>query len=272
MQIDFTKMDGIGNDFIIIDARKEQLPVISSAEIQKWSDRNNPITKGFDQMAILRESDKADCLMEIYNADGCEVAACGNITRCVSALILGNKGELVIETAAGLLPTKIIDKNRVQVDMGLPKIKWQEIPLKHEVDTLNLEIGQGDLQNPVAVSMGNPHAVFFVDDVDEIDFLADNLGANLEHHELFPAQANIGAAQILDDGNIKLRVFERGTGETLACGTGACAAFVAARRRGLLVGKNSVLKLRGGELLIHEADNGHIFMEGAVNIQFSGVL
>lgn len=269
-QIKFWKMDGTGNDFIIIDGRENAVS-LSAEQVKKIADRSNKETGGCDQVIIIGNSDNADCFMQIYNADGGEVDACGNATRCVSFLIGKEKNaeKITIETNAGLLGTfPVLEHNMVSVDMGEAKTGWQDIPLSEERDTLHLGIEEEPLSDPVGVSMGNPHAVFFVDDVEKINL--KEIGPKLEHHPLFPKRANIGVAEI-DGDAIFLRVWERGVGETKSCGTGACAAVVAAKRRGLLDGEASVITI-GGELFISIEDDGHVIMAGLVSVPKEGTL
>lgn len=270
--IEFIKMDGTGNDFVIIDSRSHAIE-LSAEDIKKIADRKNAITKGCDQVIIIEKSNRADCFMRIYNSDGSEVSSCGNATRCVGQIVSAEKNNknVKIETAAGLLDVLAESPDAITVNMGKARLNWNEIPLSREMDTLHIDIKDGSLSDATAISMGNPHAVFFVDNVDEIDFLKDGLGSRLEHHELFPERANIGVAEIIDSETIKLRVFERGAGETASCGTGACAAVVAAARRGL-VGWNTRVKLRGGDLNIEWKPGGNVFMTGSVRHQFKGTL
>jgi len=281
LQFPFIKMDGTQNDFVIIDTRGQEIaPDLSDANLQLLASRDNNITKGCDQIAVLETSvnDGADVFMRIFNADGGQVDACGNVTRCVAWLEARrlNKNHIDIETNSGLLGCKVdIEAQNVSVNMGHPRLEWQEIPLASSCDTLSLNVGQGMLQNPAAVNMGNPHAVFFVPDVNVIDFDHNNLGHNLEHNALFPQRVNVGVVQLLSNLSIWLRVYERGAGETLACGTGACAAVVAGVRRGMLQGNKDVsVQLKGGELTIRwnvDGDN-NVHMAGAVNLQFNGVV
>ncbi|NDF11545.1 MAG: diaminopimelate epimerase [Proteobacteria bacterium] len=266
----FFKMDGTGNDFVIIDARARALH-LKPEEILRLSGRANTITKGCDQLIVIEKSQKADCFMRIYNSDGSEVASCGNASRCIGWLMMKEqkKDTSTFETLAGLLTATRTDKNLIQVDMGPARTEWNEIPLAHQADTLHLPISQGPLSDPVGVSMGNPHAVFFVKDINTIDF--KELGPALEHHALFPERANIGVAQIMASDTLRLRVFERGAGETLACGTGACAAVVAAARR-KLAGRKASVELKGGTLEIEWMPNNRVMMSGPVKLQFEGTL
>jgi diaminopimelate epimerase len=278
MTINFEKMHGLGNDFVIIDERHSPMQLVSAEQredvVRALANRTTGV--GCDQLIVLRASGRADAYMQIYNADGSEVAACGNATRCVAWLLMREKraDAALIDTEAGLLEAHLAGKGLVRVNMGLPRLEWDEIPLAEEEDTLHVRLEAGMLSDPVAVSMGNPHAVFFVDDVGAVPL--KKLGPELEHHALFPERANIGVAHIDSDNHITLRVWERGAGETQACGTGACAAVVAARRRGLVDSKVTV-QLLGGELHIqwdgNEDDTAHpVWMTGTVAHSFSGVL
>jgi diaminopimelate epimerase len=238
---------------------------------------------GCDQLIVLEPAAdaRADVFMRIRNSDGGEVAACGNATRCVAARVLeearaeGRSGDkVVVETLAGLLPawdagTDRDGTRRIAVDMGEARTDWAEIPLSRELDTTHLPLESGPLADPVGVSMGNPHAVFFVDDAEAIDL--ETHGPRLEHDPLFPEGANISAAQVLDAATIRLRVWERGAGITQACGTGACATLVAAARRGL-TGRRATLRLDGGDLDIHWRDDNHLLMTGPVAESFTGRL
>ena len=268
--IAFTKMHGLGNDFVIIDTRTAPL-VLDDARARSIADRHTGV--GCDQLILIEPpvSENADVFMRIRNNDGGEVGACGNATRCVAALLMRESGrdEVRIDTDGGVLVASNGGDALVTVDMGPPKLDWRDIPLAHEADTLELDLAAGSLSGPVAVSMGNPHAVFFVDDADAVP-LAD-VGPTLEHHEMFPQRANIGVAQILDEGRMRLRVWERGAGITQACGTGACAAVVAANRRGL-VGRRVETVLDGGSLVIAWREDGHVTMTGPVATAFTGVL
>ncbi len=262
----FVKMHGLGNDFVVLDARTTPL-ALSEAQTRAIADRKTGV--GCDQLIVIAPpiSAEAGALMQIRNADGSEVSACGNATRCVADLLLRESGcdEIVIETRAGLLRAKAAGAQSVAVDMGPARLEWSDIPLARPMDTLHLPL-PGD---PVAVSMGNPHAVFFVADLDGVD-VAER-GAPLERDPLFPERANIEFAQVLAPGRIRMRVWERGTGITRACGTGACATLVAAVRRGLTKRRADVV-LDGGTLTIEWLENGHVLMTGPVATSFTGTL
>lgn len=267
----FIKMHGAGNDFVILDLRDGQ-PAPSADDAAHIADRHRGV--GCDQVILIGESETgtADAGLTFLNADGSESGACGNGTRCAAWLMLEERGQdhMAIETLHGVLDCQRSPDGRITVDMGKAKTDWQDIPLSEERDTLHLRLHDGPLKDPVGVSMGNPHAVFFVDDV--LDIPIATLGPRLEHNALFPERANIGVAAVQDRKTIRLRVWERGSGMTLACGSGACAAVVAAVRRDLTDRKVSV-ELDGGTLDIEWlADDGHVLMTGPIAISFRGHL
>ena len=269
-RIAFFKMHGLGNDFVVLDARRE--PVAVDAEAARiLADRRTGI--GCDQLVLLEPPhlQTTAAVMRIFNADGSEAEACGNATRCVAWLVAQESGDNVVrlETAAGELLTELLADGRVAVDMGAPRTDWRDIPLAHEMDTLAVDLGAGPLSLPVCTSMGNPHATFFVDDAEAVDLAT--LGPLLEHDRLFPQRANIGVATIKNTERIRLRVWERGAGITPACGTGACAALVAAHRRGLCA-RQATVALDGGELEIAWLDDedAHVIMTGPAALTFEG--
>jgi diaminopimelate epimerase len=277
----FTKMHGLGNDFAVFDLRDEagggdsaapgRLARIGAAEARAIADRRTGV--GCDQVILLERprAKLADVFMRIRNADGGEVESCGNGARCVAALLMKETGRdhVIIETVAGLLDAEAAPGGRVSVDMGPARLDWREIPLARAVDTLHLGIELGPLSDPVAVNIGNPHAVFFVADAEAIDMAA--LGPVLERHPMFPERANIEAATVLSPTRIRMRVWERGAGITRACGTGACATLVAAVRRQLSERKATVV-LDGGELEIEWLPDNHVRMTGPVAVSFTGRL
>ena len=268
--IPFIKMHGLGNDFVVIDARKRKL-ALGDAAVRAIADRHKGV--GFDQLLVLEKAKTkgADVFMRILNADGSEAEACGNGTRCVAGLVMREKGKdaVTVETVAGLLAAESDGDGRVGVDMGTPRLAWREIPLARDCDTLNVPLTLGPLVVPVATSMGNPHATFFVDDAEAIDLAS--LGPKLEHDPIFPERANIGVVQVLSPERLRFRVWERGAGITIACGSGACAALVAASRRGLAKRKAEVV-LDGGMLAIEWRGDGHVLMSGPVATSFRGTL
>jgi diaminopimelate epimerase len=270
MGIPFIKMHGLGNDFVVLDAREAPLN-LGEDRVRAISARNTGV--GCDQLIVIEPSavDATDAFMRIYNADGGEVDACGNATRCVASILMAeNKSSsAVIETGAGLLYAREEDDEMVSVDMGKVRLDWADIPVAHEIDTLHLGIKEGPLKDPVGVNVGNPHAVFFVDDADSIPLL--DVGPILEHHSMFPERVNVGVVEIQSRSSIRFRIWERGAGITQACGTGACAALIAASRRGLTERAADVL-LDGGILKIEWTDNNHVHMTGPVAVSFSGTL
>jgi diaminopimelate epimerase len=267
----FIKMHGLGNDVVILDARTAPLPL--DADTARWiADRRRGV--GCDQVVVIEPpaNGRADVFLRFYNADGGEAQACGNGTRCVASLLMGDAGttQIILETVAGLLAGSRGSDGRVSVDMGPAKTGWQEIPLARAGDTLHVDLALGPLADPVAVNMGNPHVVFFVPEVSAIDI--ETLGPKLENDPIFPERANIGIAQVTGPDRLRLRVWERGAGMTQACGSGACAATVAAIRRGL-TGRTVTLDLDGGtiEITWRETD-GHVLMTGPVATAFTGTL
>lgn len=266
----FIKMHGLGNDFVVLDARTAAL-ALTSAQVRAIADRRLGV--GCDQVIIVEppEDRSADAFMRIYNADGGEVSACGNAARCIAAFIMREKntGEAVIETKAGLLDALTADGNMISVDMGPARLDWRDIPLAAPCDTLHLDVGAGPFSDPTAVGMGNPHAVFFVADAEGAPL--ETFGPIIERHRMFPDHVNVGAAQIISSGEIRLRVWERGAGITSACGTGACAALVAANRRGLC-GRVADVTVDGGRLRIEWLPDNHVLMTGPAAVSFTGVL
>lgn len=266
--IPFIKMHGLGNDFVIVDCRTEKYSFTPEL-VQFIANRHEGV--GCDQFVTIEKSEVADCFVRFYNADGSESGACGNATRCVAWIIIEESGanNAALETVSGVLNCKRAGDKLVSVDMGKAKIKWQDIPLSSELDTLHLPLEDGDLKDGVAVSMGNPHAVFFVNDVDAVDL--QNSGSRLEVNDLFPERANISAAQVTGKNSIKLRVWERGTGLTQACGTGACATAVAAFRCNLTASDVTVSQ-PGGDLHIKIGEDLNVTMTGPVAISFEGTI
>ncbi len=268
--VPFIKMHGLGNDFVMLDTREMPLR-LNAAQVRGIADRHKGV--GCDQVIVIEKTDTglADVGMRIFNADGGEVEACGNASRCVAALLMEelNRDHLIIETKAGLLDAEGQANGAITIDMGRAKLDWRDIPLREAMDTLHLPLSLGPLSDPAAVNMGNPHAVFFVKDAEAIDL--ESLGPKLERHAMFPDRANIEIAQIISPEKIRVRVWERGTGITLACGTGACAALVAANRRGLASRKADIV-LDGGVLTIEWLKDEHVLMSGPAAISFKGHL
>lgn len=263
----FTKMHGLGNDFIVVDLRGGgELP--DKERIASLTNRKTGI--GCDQFIPIlpAKSDKADCFMRILNApDASEVEACGNATRCVADMIMRDKNEdaCVIETVAGFLYCTRTEQGLISVDMGKPKFEWTEIPLSQDCDTLHLPLDG----NPVGVNIGNPHCVFFIaDDVEH--YPVREHGSRIEHDPLFPQKTNVEFCNVLDRQTIRMRVWERDAGETDACGSGACAVAVAAIRRDLVDRQCSVI-LNGGTLSFHwREQDDHILMTGPASYVFEG--
>ena len=265
-------MHGLGNDFVILDARKTAFNPTPDL-IKRIADRHRGV--GCDQVIVLKNSPKsADLYMGIYNADGSEAAACGNATRCVADLEMNARGldTLSIESPYDVLHasrSNVMGGDLVTVDMGTALTEWNAIPLSKHVDTLNIDVGISSLPPAVGVNMGNPHAVFFVKSIDKIDIAT--LGKQVEHHTLFPARTNVEFVEVKDRAHMRMRVWERGAGITLACGSGACAVMVAAVRRGLTERKADI-ELDGGTLHMEWLENGHVLMTGPVATSFTGEL
>ena len=264
----FKKMHGLGNDFVVLDQRRDPVP-IDAAAARAIADRRTGI--GCDQLLLLEppRDPTAQVYMRIFNPDGSEAEACGNGTRCVASLIAAEtgRGAVTVETVAGLLPATIDDAGIIAVAMGEPRISWRDIPLSREMDTLHADLRRGPLADPVCTNVGNPHATFFVDDAEAVDLTS--LGPQLERDPLFPERANIGVATVIDRRTIRFRVWERGAGITRACGSGACAAMVAAYRRGLVDDRVTV-RLDGGALTVDWPGGGFVTMAGPVATSFEG--
>lgn len=253
----FLKMHGLGNDFVIIDSRGRS-PVTTPALARALGDRHRGV--GFDQLAEIRDCDDADILLDFWNSDGSVAGACGNATRCVAGLLMDEGRDVVsIRTARGLLSARRED-GEVSVNMGLPQLDWRDIPLARNVDPLHLPI----VGDPVGVGMGNPHCVFFVDDADATDPALR--GPAVEIDPLFPEKTNVEFAEVRNRSEIRMRVWERGTGVTLACGSGACATAVAAHQRGLTDARVR-MELDGGWLTLDWRDDG-VWMSGPTALVF----
>ncbi len=270
--VPFTKMHGLGNDFVVVDARTHPFAV-TAAQARAIADRRLGV--GCDQLIVIEKSASADAFLRILNADGGEVEACGNASRCIGAVLMAEKqaDHVTLETRAGALEARAA-ANGVAVDMGPARLDWKDIPLSRAMDTahvdLSIDAGNGlRLADPVCVSMGNPHAIFFVRDPYAYDLAT--LGPKLEHDALFPERANITLVDVLSRDRAVMRTWERGAGLTLACGTGACATLVAAHRRGLMDRKGR-LTLPGGDLEIEWRGDNHVIMAGPVATSFAGTL
>ncbi len=270
----FVKMNGLGNDFVVVEARGEPFRPTED-EVRAICDRMTG--EGCDQLIAIEPAGEGQVFMRVWNADGSLVETCGNALRCVGWLLMQASGtdRAEILTAGGLTRAYAGGDQRVSVDMGPPGLDWTEIPLAEEMDTRGIELQIGPIDNPVlhtpgAVSMGNPHVTFFAArDFDDAFVTAS--GSLIEHHPLFPEGVNVGFARVLGPGRIRLRVWERGAGLTRACGTGACAALVAASRKGL-TGRTATMELDGGELEIDWREDGHVWMTGPVEVERTGVL
>ena len=273
MALNFLKMHGLGNDFVVIDARETRV-ALDPASLRALADRRRGV--GCDQVITVERAEGiGDAKVRFWNADGTESGACGNGTRCVAALLMSERGAhtVSLETEGGLLGCAVAGEGLVVVDMGRPRLDWKDIPLAERMDTRRLDVKIGPIDAPIlfapaAVSMGNPHCVFFVDNVAAYDL--EKLGPLVENYPLFPERTNVGFAEVRGPNSIRLRVWERGAGITQACGTGACAALVAAARRGLTQRKADI-ELDGGVLAIdwRESDD-HVLMTGPVAAVFAG--
>lgn len=271
----FLKMHGLGNDFVILDGRGPGLD-LSLERRRAIADRRLGV--GCDQLIVLEPpTDRdADVFMRIYNPDGGEAGACGNATRCVASLVMDERktDQVTVQTISGLLESEKAGMGGnglpiISVDMGPARLDWREIPIAAACDTNHMPVGLGPLQDPVGTNMGNPHATFFVDDLAAIP-LAE-LGPKLEHDRFFPERANIGVAQMVGENRLRLSVWERGAGITLACGSGACAAGVAAVRRGL-AGRTVEVIVEHGTLTIEWMRDGNVLMTGGIALAFKGEL
>lgn len=270
MAMRYFKMNGCGNDFVILDARARGALPLSRAQARAIADRETGV--GCDQVIAIERSIRGDAYMRIWNADGGEVDACGNATRCVAWLLMEEGGAAArrIETPAGLLYAQRAGHKSITVDMGSPLLRWEEIPLSREMDTRRLDYASGGFDRPGAANLGNPHVVFFAERLTR-DAVA-SVGAAVERDPLFPEGVNVGFAVIESPAQIALSVWERGVGITKACGTGACAAVVAAHRQGR-TGRAVEVKLEGGSLEIEwrEGDD-RVLMTGPIELEAQGEL
>lgn len=261
MRVPFVKMHGLGNDFVVLDSRAHSVPVIDSALAAALANRHTGI--GCDQLILLEPSAVADFRMRIFNADGSEVESCGNAARAVGLL---HGAPARIETTGGLI-SAMPAASGISVEMGRPRFDWDRIPLAYAMDTLAMPIGWDELENPIAVNVGNPHVIFFVPDCDAIDLA--RLGPEIERDPLFPERVNVNVATVTARDSIRLRVWERGAGLTRACGTGACATAIGAMKRGL-VDRPVTVTLPGGPLRIDWREDGEIVMTGTAAESFRG--
>ena len=266
----YFKMNGCGNDFVILDARARGALPLSESQARAIADRSKGV--GCDQVIALERSIRGDAYMRIWNADGGESDACGNAARCVAWLLMEEGGAVSrrIETPAGMLYAERAGDHVVTVDMGSPLLRWEEIPLARSMTTDRLDFEVNGLPAPGAVNMGNPHVVFFVNEVRATPI--ESLGPRIEHDPLFPQRVNVGFAEVRSPQQIRLRVWERGAGLTKACGTGACAAVVAAHRQGRAERTAEVL-VDGGSLQIEwRKGDDRVLMTGPVELEATGEL
>lgn len=268
----FSKMHGAGNDFMVVNGIKTGF-VPNKTQLKQWSERNFGV--GFDQFLLVETSDKpkVDFKYRIFNADGSEVAQCGNGARCFARFLLDNRltqqKNIIVETLAGQMSLEMLEDNQVKVNMGVPDFSPKNIPLRQETEQALYQLDINDNEYEfMAVSIGNPHAVLTVEDV--IHYPVQTIGKIIEAHALFPDRVNVGFMQILDKENVNLRVYERGVGETLACGSGACAAVVCGVNAGILSGKVKIM-LFGGDLLIEWKGKGQpVYMTGPATNVYQG--
>ena len=265
MDIKAFKMDGLGNDFVIIDQRIHDLN-LSKDQIIKICDRS---FIGCDQLILIKKNREIDAGLEFYNSDGSITGACGNGTRCIADFLSkeSNQKEITVWTSSGLLKSKILGNNLVETEIGIPKTNWEEIPLSRKLDTKDLEIEIMDKNNNkyiggIAVNVGNPHIVFFVNDIENFDL--KKVGPDIENHELFPEKCNVTLAKVVNKDLIKVKVWERGAGLTKACGTAACATAVAGNIKSL-VGKTTDIEFTLGKLTIFIDEKNSIHMKGPVS-------
>ncbi len=268
MKKPFIKMHGLGNDFVVLDSTKNQYN-INKASIQLISNRRFGV--GCDQVIEMRHSNKEDIYIKIYNADGTEAEACGNAARCIAGLLFASspKKEVSIETVAGVLKAESEENGLIKVDMGKPKFFWKDIPLSMNINKINFE--ELTLKNGLAINIGNPHIVFFVKDLDAVDI--NRIGPLIENNSLFPEKVNVEICQLKNRKKIKVLVWERGAGNTLACGSGACAALVAAYKNSLSEPQAEIV-LDGGSLNItwNIGSDEHVIMSGPIAVSFLGDL
>ncbi len=271
----FVKMNGAGNDFVVVNAL--DTPFAPTAD-QARAIADRETGEGCDQLIAIEPSSTGDAFMRVWNADGGQVETCGNALRCVGWLLMESTGKdrVVIDTLGGPTTARRESDGRITVDMGAPRLDWAQIPLDEEMDTRGIELQVGPIDDPVlhtpgAVSMGNPHVVFFMDHAPNDGFVRGT-GSLIEHHPRFPEGVNVGFAHVVAPDHIRLRVWERGAGLTRACGTGACAALVACARRGL-TGRSATVEVDGGDLsIVWDEATGHVLMTGPVVVERTGTL
>ena len=265
MDIKAYKMDGLGNDFVIIDQRIKNID-LSKDQIVKICNRN---FIGCDQLIIIKKNPELDAKLEFYNSDGSTSGACGNGTRCVANFLSREKNQkkITVSTSSGVLKSNILDNNSVETEIGIPKVKWNEIPLSENLDTKNLKIkilNKNNIEHigGTAINVGNPHIIFFVEDVENFDL--KKIGPEIENHKLFPEKCNVTLAKVINKNLIKVKVWERGAGLTKACGTAACATAIAGNINGL-VEKKTDIEFKLGKLSIFIDDKNIVHMNGPVS-------
>ena len=265
MDIKAFKMDGLGNDFVIIDQRIQNFN-LNKDQMIKICDRN---FIGCDQLILIKKNNKLNATLEFYNSDGSVSGACGNGTRCIANFLSkeSNKKEITLLTSSGLLKSKILGNNLVETEIGIPKTNWEEIPLSKKLDTQDLKIEIIDINNNkhiggIAINVGNPHIIFFVNDIENFDL--KKIGPEIENHRLFPEKCNVTLAKVINKNLIKVKVWERGAGLTKACGTAACATAVAANIKGLIE-KTTDIEFTLGKLIISIDEKNSIHMKGPVS-------
>ena len=276
MDIKAYKMDGLGNDFVIIDQRIKNID-LSKDQIVKICNRN---FIGCDQLIIIKKNPELDAELEFYNSDGSASGACGNGTRCVANFLSreNNKKKITVSTSSGVLKSNILDNNLVETEIGIPKVKWNEIPLSKNLDTKNLKIkilnkNNIDHVGGTAINVGNPHIIFFVEDIENFDL--KKIGPEIENNKLFPEKCNVTLAKVINKNLIKVKVWERGAGLTKACGTAACATAIAGNINEL-VEKKTDIEFKLGKLSIFIDDKNSVHMNGPVSdiknieIKFNG--
>ena len=270
MVVNYTKMHGLKNDFIIIDGREKKIS-LSRKKIKQISDRKNGL--GCDQVVILEKpKKKASVFVKFYNSDGSKTKACGNAARCLAFLLMREykRKKIIIQTEAGLLNAYLVNNNNVSVDIGKAYFKWNQIPLKKKIDIGKIDFKVNSHIKPALVNVGNPHIIFFVKNLKKINL--KKIGPKIERNSLFPERINVNFAKILNNNKIELKVWERGSGVTKACGTGASATTVAAIKNKLINKRMCHIYMEGGKLKIEYKKNGHIVMTGPIKIIKKGVL
>jgi diaminopimelate epimerase len=275
LPVAFRKMNGLGNDFVVIDARERPLS-ISNEQARAIADRKTGI--GCDQLIVMEKSSLADVKMRIWNAEGGEVESCGNASRCIADIVMDEKGEdsATIDTKGGFLVGTRAGKLQVTIDMGKPRFEWDQIPLSEKfADTRHIELQVGPIDEPLmhspsVVNVGNPHCIFWVKDLDVVNL--GRVGPMLEHHPLFPERANIEMAKVVARDHVIVNVWERGAGLTKACGTAACAVMAAGFRI-KIIDRAARITLPGGDLLMSiNEETGHVIMTGPLEYDYEGVL